>query len=207
MNILPRAEALGTREHCRFSFVPRRPFSEGPRGRGRRAAPGPPAAPNWPELWSRNSGSGARRTGVARWRRFCRRARSGAGHAGELKPGVLRARRWTLRRGPSSEPSWSGQRPVARHAPGRPGDPLLPEFSGFDVQAPGPTWHPRHRDRIAFVRVCFRPLRKERDVRHCPHRAPIRLSPPPEDCSAKTARWSKGGNPGLPGDVNRLNDP
>ncbi|MCX5931437.1 MAG: peptide chain release factor 3 [Cyanobacteria bacterium] len=57
------------------------------------------------------------------------------------------------------------QRPVARTSQGGPIDPLRPEFSGFVFKLQA-NMDPRHRDRIAFVRVCSGRFDKDMSVRH-----------------------------------------
>ena len=69
------------------------------------------------------------------------------------------------------------QRPTAR--PSREGevDPLRPEFSGFVFKLQA-NMDPRHRDRVAFVRVCSGRFEKDMTVRHARSGRTIRLSRP-----------------------------
>jgi peptide chain release factor 3 len=68
--------------------------------------------------------------------------------------------------------------PQARPAEdGTPIDPLRPDFSGFvfKIQA---NMNPKHRDRVAFVRVCSGVLTKDMQVVNTRLQAPVRLSRP-----------------------------
>ena len=69
------------------------------------------------------------------------------------------------------------QRPVARLSSDGPVDPLRPEFSGFVFKLQA-NMDPRHRDRIAFVRVCSGHFEKDMSVRHARSGRTIRLSRP-----------------------------
>jgi peptide chain release factor 3 len=69
------------------------------------------------------------------------------------------------------------QRPVARTSHDGPVDPLRPEFSGFVFKLQA-NMDPRHRDRIAFVRVCSGHFEKDMTVRHARSGRSIRLSRP-----------------------------
>jgi peptide chain release factor 3 len=67
--------------------------------------------------------------------------------------------------------------PQPRPSSAGPVDPADPDFSGFvfKIQA---NMNPRHRDRIAFVRVCSGVLSKDMQVTNARLNAPIRLSRP-----------------------------
>ncbi|MBA3271109.1 MAG: peptide chain release factor 3 [Acidobacteria bacterium] len=67
--------------------------------------------------------------------------------------------------------------PQARTSDGRLVEPTAPDFSGFifKIQA---NMNPRHRDRVAFVRVCSGVLVKDMQVINARLQQPIRLSRP-----------------------------
>jgi peptide chain release factor 3 len=69
------------------------------------------------------------------------------------------------------------QPPVARSSSEGPVDPLRPEFSGFVFKLQA-NMDPRHRDRVAFVRVCSGKFEKDMTVRHARSGRAIRLSRP-----------------------------
>ncbi|MEA5390692.1 peptide chain release factor 3 [Cyanobium gracile UHCC 0139] len=69
------------------------------------------------------------------------------------------------------------QPPVARESDQGPVDPLRPEFSGFVFKLQA-NMDPRHRDRVAFVRVCSGRFEKDMSVRHARSGRTIRLSRP-----------------------------
>jgi peptide chain release factor 3 len=69
------------------------------------------------------------------------------------------------------------QPPTARISSDGPVDPLRPEFSGFVFKLQA-NMDPRHRDRIAFVRVCSGKFEKDMTVRHARSGRTIRLSRP-----------------------------
>jgi len=69
------------------------------------------------------------------------------------------------------------QPPTARISSEGPVDPLRPEFSGFVFKLQA-NMDPRHRDRIAFVRVCSGKFEKDMTVRHARSGRSIRLSRP-----------------------------
>ncbi|KEF42736.1 MAG: peptide chain release factor 3 [Cyanobium sp. CACIAM 14] len=69
------------------------------------------------------------------------------------------------------------QRPMARESREGPVDPLRPEFSGFVFKLQA-NMDPRHRDRVAFVRVCSGRFAKDMSVRHARSGRTIRLSRP-----------------------------
>jgi peptide chain release factor 3 len=69
------------------------------------------------------------------------------------------------------------QRPVARESSGGPVDPLRADFSGFVFKLQA-NMDPRHRDRVAFVRVCSGKFEKDMTVRHARSGRTIRLSRP-----------------------------
>jgi peptide chain release factor 3 len=69
------------------------------------------------------------------------------------------------------------QKPTARQSSEGPVDPLRPEFSGFVFKLQA-NMDPRHRDRVAFVRVCSGRFEKDMSVRHARSGRTIRLSRP-----------------------------
>jgi peptide chain release factor 3 len=69
------------------------------------------------------------------------------------------------------------QPPVARSGSEGPVDPLRPDFSGFVFKLQA-NMDPRHRDRVAFVRVCSGRFEKDMTVRHARSGRTIRLSRP-----------------------------
>ena len=75
------------------------------------------------------------------------------------------------------------QKPVARQGQDGPVDPLRPDFSGFVFKLQA-NMDPRHRDRVAFVRVCSGRFEKDMTVRHARTGKSIRLSRPQTDLGA-----------------------
>jgi peptide chain release factor 3 len=69
------------------------------------------------------------------------------------------------------------QPPLARSSSEGEVDPLRPEFSGFVFKLQA-NMDPRHRDRVAFVRVCSGRFEKDMSVRHARSGRTIRLSRP-----------------------------
>jgi peptide chain release factor 3 len=69
------------------------------------------------------------------------------------------------------------QPPTARVSAEGPVDPLRSDFSGFVFKLQA-NMDPRHRDRIAFVRVCSGRFEKDMTVRHARSGRAIRLSRP-----------------------------
>ena len=69
------------------------------------------------------------------------------------------------------------QRPTARTSREGPVDPLRPGFSGFVFKLQA-NMDPRHRDRVAFVRVCSGHFEKDMTVQHARSGRVIRLSRP-----------------------------
>ncbi|MEB3360970.1 MAG: peptide chain release factor 3 [Synechococcaceae cyanobacterium] len=69
------------------------------------------------------------------------------------------------------------QPPTARPSSEGAVDPLRPEFSGFVFKLQA-NMDPRHRDRVAFVRVCSGRFEKDMTVRHARSGRTIRLSRP-----------------------------
>jgi len=69
------------------------------------------------------------------------------------------------------------QPPTARSAAEGLIDPLRPEFSGFVFKLQA-NMDPRHRDRVAFVRICSGRFEKDMNVRHARTGKTIRLSRP-----------------------------
>ena len=69
------------------------------------------------------------------------------------------------------------QRPTARQSSAGPVDPLAPGFSGFVFKLQA-NMDPRHRDRVAFVRVCSGHFEKDMTVQHARSGRAIRLSRP-----------------------------
>ena len=69
------------------------------------------------------------------------------------------------------------QKPVARQSSQGAIDPLRPGFSGFVFKLQA-NMDPRHRDRVAFVRVCSGKFEKDMTVQHARTGRSIRLSRP-----------------------------
>lgn len=69
------------------------------------------------------------------------------------------------------------QRPIGRSSSDGPVDPLSPGFSGFVFKLQA-NMDPRHRDRVAFVRVCSGKFEKDMTVQHARTGRSIRLSRP-----------------------------
>jgi len=69
------------------------------------------------------------------------------------------------------------QRPSARTSREGPVDPLRPGFSGFVFKLQA-NMDPRHRDRVAFVRVCSGRFEKDMSVQHARSGRTLRLSRP-----------------------------
>ena len=69
------------------------------------------------------------------------------------------------------------QKPVARQSSDGPVDPLRPGFSGFVFKLQA-NMDPRHRDRVAFLRVCSGKFEKDMTVQHARTGRSIRLSRP-----------------------------
>ena len=69
------------------------------------------------------------------------------------------------------------QRPTARPSREGPVDPLRPGFSGFVFKLQA-NMDPRHRDRVAFVRVCSGRFEKDMSVQHARSGRTLRLSRP-----------------------------
>jgi peptide chain release factor 3 len=94
------------------------------------------------------------------------------------------------------------QRPAARSGSDGPVDPLRPEFSGFVFKLQA-NMDPRHRDRIAFVRVCSGHFEKDMTVQHARSGRTIRLSRPQKLFGADREVVEDA----YPGDVIGLNNP
>ena len=94
------------------------------------------------------------------------------------------------------------QGPVARNTCDGPIDPLIPEFSGFVFKLQA-NMDPRHRDRVAFVRVCSGRFEKDMTVRHARTGKTIRLSRPQKIFGQGREVVDNA----YPGDVIGLNNP
>ncbi len=94
------------------------------------------------------------------------------------------------------------QGPVARKAIDGPVDPLSDAFSGFVFKLQA-NMDPRHRDRVAFVRVCSGRFKKDMSVRHARTGKVIRLSRPQKIFAQERAVVEDA----YPGDVIGLNNP
>ncbi len=94
------------------------------------------------------------------------------------------------------------QGPVARNSSDGPIDPLIPTFSGFVFKLQA-NMDPRHRDRVAFVRVCSGRFEKDMTVRHARTGKAIRLSRPQKIFGKDRAVVDDA----YPGDVIGLNNP
>ncbi|WP_320667908.1 peptide chain release factor 3 [Prochlorococcus sp. MIT 1307] len=94
------------------------------------------------------------------------------------------------------------QLPVARISSDGPVDPLTPNFSGFVFKLQA-NMDPRHRDRVAFVRVCSGRFEKDMNVRHARTGKMLRLSRPQKIFGQDRAVVDDA----YPGDVIGLNNP
>ena len=94
------------------------------------------------------------------------------------------------------------QKPVARQGQDGPVDPLRPDFSGFVFKLQA-NMDPRHRDRVAFVRVCSGRFEKDMTVRHARTGKAIRLSRPQKLFGQDREVVEDA----FPGDVIGLNNP
>lgn len=94
------------------------------------------------------------------------------------------------------------QQPVARSTSEGPVDPLQQSFSGFVFKLQA-NMDPRHRDRVAFVRVCSGRFEKDMMVRHARTGKSIRLSRPQKLFGQERAVVDDA----FPGDVIGLNNP
>ncbi len=94
------------------------------------------------------------------------------------------------------------QGPVARSTNDGPISPINPNFSGFVFKLQA-NMDPRHRDRVAFVRVCSGRFEKDMTVRHARTGKSIRLSRPQKIFGQDRAVVENA----YPGDVIGLNNP
>ena len=94
------------------------------------------------------------------------------------------------------------QQPVARQSHEGPIDPLRPEFSGFVFKLQA-NMDSRHRDRVAFVRVCSGKFEKDMTVQHARSGRAIRLSRPQKLFGQDREVVEEA----YPGDVIGLNNP
>jgi peptide chain release factor 3 len=94
------------------------------------------------------------------------------------------------------------QRPTARSSNDGPVDPLRPGFSGFVFKLQA-NMDPRHRDRVAFVRVCSGKFEKDMTVQHARSGRSIRLSRPQKLFGQEREVVEDA----YPGDVIGLNNP
>ncbi|QEY31846.1 peptide chain release factor 3 [Synechococcus sp. RSCCF101] len=94
------------------------------------------------------------------------------------------------------------QRPMARSSREGPVPPEHPDFSGFVFKLQA-NMDPRHRDRVAFVRVCSGRFEKDMTVRHARTGRSIRLSRPQKLFGQERAVLDDA----YPGDVIGLNNP
>ncbi len=94
------------------------------------------------------------------------------------------------------------QGPVARLSTNGPVNPVAPEFSGFVFKLQA-NMDPRHRDRVAFVRVCSGRFEKDMTVKHARTGKQIRLSRPQKIFAKDRAVVEDA----YPGDVIGLNNP
>ncbi len=94
------------------------------------------------------------------------------------------------------------QKPTARLSQEGVVDPLRPEFSGFVFKLQA-NMDPRHRDRVAFVRVCSGKFEKDMTVRHARSGRSIRLSRPQKLFGQEREVVDDA----YPGDVIGLNNP
>jgi len=94
------------------------------------------------------------------------------------------------------------QKPMARQSSSGPIDPLRPEFSGFVFKLQA-NMDARHRDRVAFVRVCSGKFEKDMTVQHARSGRAIRLSRPQKLFGQEREVVEEA----YPGDVIGLNNP
>ncbi len=94
------------------------------------------------------------------------------------------------------------QRPTARTSREGPVDPLRPGFSGFVFKLQA-NMDPRHRDRVAFVRVCSGRFEKDMNVQHARSGRTLRLSRPQKLFGQEREVVEDA----YPGDVIGLNNP
>ncbi len=94
------------------------------------------------------------------------------------------------------------QGPVARNASDGPVDPMRNTFTGFVFKLQA-NMDPRHRDRVAFVRVCSGRFEKDMTVSHARTGKNIRLSRPQKIFAQDRAVVEDA----YPGDVIGLNNP
>ena len=94
------------------------------------------------------------------------------------------------------------QPPMARSSSDGLVDPLTPDFSGFVFKLQA-NMDPRHRDRVAFVRVCSGKFEKDMSVRHARSGRTIRLSRPQK----LFGQDREVVDDAYPGDVIGLNNP
>ncbi|MEY4355664.1 MAG: Peptide chain release factor [Cyanobacteriota bacterium] len=94
------------------------------------------------------------------------------------------------------------QKPVARQSREGPVDPLSTDFSGFVFKLQA-NMDARHRDRVAFVRVCSGKFEKDMTVQHARSGRSIRLSRPQKLFGQDREVVDEA----FPGDVIGLNNP
>ncbi|MBD2422928.1 peptide chain release factor 3 [Cyanobium sp. FACHB-13342] len=94
------------------------------------------------------------------------------------------------------------QKPVARSSSAGVIDPIRPGFSGFVFKLQA-NMDPRHRDRVAFVRVCSGKFEKDMTVQHARTGKAIRLSRPQK----LFGQDREVVDDAYPGDVIGLNNP
>ena len=94
------------------------------------------------------------------------------------------------------------QKPTARQSSEGDVDPLRPGFSGFVFKLQA-NMDPRHRDRVAFVRVCSGKFEKDMTVQHARSGRAIRLSRPQKLFGQEREVVEDA----YPGDVIGLNNP
>jgi peptide chain release factor 3 len=94
------------------------------------------------------------------------------------------------------------QKPVPRQSRGGAVDPVAPGFSGFVFKLQA-NMDPRHRDRVAFVRVCSGRFEKDMTVQHARTGKAIRLSRPQK----LFGQDREVVDDAFPGDVIGLNNP
>ncbi len=94
------------------------------------------------------------------------------------------------------------QKPVPRQSHGVAVDPVAPGFSGFVFKLQA-NMDPRHRDRVAFVRVCSGRFEKDMTVQHARTGRAIRLSRPQKLFGQDREVVEDA----FPGDVIGLNNP
>jgi peptide chain release factor 3 len=124
-------------------------------------------------------------------------------HAGNLSPVFFGSAMTNFGVGPFLDAFLDlAQAPTGRATSEGVVDPLRPDFSGFVFKLQA-NMDPRHRDRVAFVRVCSGKFEKDISVRHARSGRSIRLSRPQKLFGQDREVVEEA----YPGDVIGLNNP